>query len=293
MSLDVTELDMTRADTHGKIYDLLCHAFGTFPDELLHHVSNQPPKGQVSYGIYDKSKLVAVNFYIAHSVHQNGQTGTAYQSCTTATHRDYKGMKLFPKVMNFAKEDLTQKGGAFIFGFPNHISGPIAVNRLGFTLSDNISSFTFQTPLGAVGGYDEKALSQHLTADKAILFDYREAALWKQARHGDDLFQYESLTNYLFGRVLRKTAFGMRFNLLVVGGLEINKPYQTNAFIRKALRAAGCSAMRVTSNINGALAKSARITKGRTRTEPVIAFGLNWDVDAAALEVIAGLKDVY
>lgn len=293
MGLSVAELDMTRADTRDKVHDLLCHAFGTFPKELLHHVSNQPPKGHVGYGIYDASELVAVNFYIAHSVHRNGQTGTAYQSCTTATHRNYKGMRLFPKVMNFAKDSLTDRGGAFIFGFPNHISGPIAVNRLGFTISDNISSFTLQTPLGLVGGYNEKALSQYLTADKAILFDYRETGLWKQTRHGDDLFQYESLTNHLFGRIIRKNAFGRRFNLLVVGGLEINKPYQFNRFIQKALRAAGCKAMRVTSNTGGALAKSARITRGRQSTEPVIAFGLNWDVDATELEAIAGLKDVY
>ena len=53
IGLSVAELDMAQADTRDKVHDLLCHAFGTFPDELLHHVSNYSPKGQIGYGVYN------------------------------------------------------------------------------------------------------------------------------------------------------------------------------------------------------------------------------------------------
>ncbi len=291
--MNVVELNLAEAPVRAAVLALQRRAFGTFSDDLFAHIIDQTVQRTVGYGIYEASDLVAVNCFIPHSVHRSGTTGVAYQSCMSATREDQKGKGCFSRIIDFAKADLHEKDAAFIFGFPNANSGPIFVEKLGFSLSPNISTLAFRSPFGLLGAYDGERLSEALASEVLVTFDYREAAMWKAQCADGQIFEHEALTNYLFGKVTRKKMLGLPINLLVVGGVEVNKPYQINRFFARALKAANCHALRIVSNTAGPLAQAARIRRGSDLTEPMIASSLGWEVNARDLEALGGLKDVY
>lgn len=291
--MNVQEVDLNNKKNREQVLFLLREAFGSFSDERFQHIVDECPLGIVSYGVYEHSQLIAFNCFIAHSVHRGGMLGIAYQSCLTVTRQDHKGKGLFSKIINFAKTDLKHKGGAFIFGFPNMNSGPIFVNKLGFSLSKNISSIIIKLPIGSLGTLNTKKLLQNLNSEELITFDYRETAIWKKNSLESSFFEYDNLTNYIFGSIVTRKIGGKNLKILAVGGVEINKPYQINSFLLDAIRKSESDLLRIVSNISGPISKSSLITRGKHSTEPLITYSLNWDVDASFVEAMTGLKDVY
>lgn len=291
--MNVVELNLAEPPVRAAVLALQREAFGTFSEDLFAHIIDQSAQNTITYGIYEGPVLAAVTQFIAHSVCRNGVTGTAYQACGVATKPSSVGKGYFSSIVDFAKDDLREKGGAFIFGFPNKAAKRVWVDKKGFSLSANVSTLIFRTPVGVIGSYDPERLSSALLSENLITFDYREAAAWKNMRHGKALFQYEELTNYIFGKIVSRRKFGLGFKVFVVGGLEINKPHQTTRFFTKTMKASRTSALRIVSNATGPLAKAARFRRGSDLTEPTISFSLGWDVDAADIEAIGGLKDVY
>ena len=228
--MSVVELNFQDPATRAAVLGLQREAFGEFSEALLKHIVDESEQGFVGYGIFDSRELVAVNCFVAHPVSHCGVTGVAYQSCMSATRSDQKGKGSFSKIINFAKDDLYKKGGAFIFGFPNINSGPIFVKRLGFSISENRSSIFLASPIGLVGASNQNKLCRELTSDQLVTFDVRSTAAWKEGSEKGSFFEYERLTNYLFGRVVSVNKASIRYDMLVVGGIEVNKPYQFNTF---------------------------------------------------------------
>ncbi len=242
------------------------------------------------YGVLDGNSLVAINGYTAHKVERNGNVALAYQSCLSGTKKQYLGRGLYSRIMEHAKVDLADRGGAFIFGFPNSKSGPIVVNKLGFSISE-VRPLYFFGALGSSIAFDDEALFQNSQRQANVQFDWYEVSDWKRG-YREGFFEYEYLTNYIFGRVeRRKTRLG-EVSLLVIGGIEINKPYAANAFLRNALKRARVNIARVNANVSSSLALASRISK-KGNTEPVVCFPLTWSADAADLDVYGGVKDVF
>lgn len=291
MSL-VTPIELGSDVQKEKIIELQRHAFGDFTEDLYDHILRHVPRGAVGYGIHDKDRLVAFNAFTGHAVHRSGHTGIAYQSCMSATHKEYGGRGYFSKIINHAQDDLKARGAAFIFGFPNHNSGPIFVKKLGFTLSENRPCLFLRTPLRLLGQLNSTLLLEGLARDTSITFDMRETAAWKSGED-DSFFEMDDLTNYVFGKVQRKTVKGVALKLMVIGGYEINKPHQMGNLITKAMRQVGAHFARANANGNGPLARASRLRRSTTMTEPTIAYPLNWDVEARHVEACGGLKDVY
>ena len=289
----VTRLDPGQFQTRQAVLSLLSNAFGSFPQGSYDHILTSPRNGSILYGVIEQSEIVAINAFIAHSVHRAGRVGLAYQSCLSATRDDQKGKGHFSRIIEFAKKDLREQGGAFIFGFPNRNSGPIFVGKLGFTISNNVPCIVVSSSVLPFGSIDKHVLLNELSNSTRAYFDMYETAVWKKYIDSDNFFEYEKLTNYLFGRVVRRSVLGIRMSLLVIGGYEINKPLQVNRFLKGAMRASGASLARMTANSAGPIAKASRFTRSELLTEPTIAFSLNWDIDARDVEACAGLKDVY
>ncbi len=281
------------SDAHkAQILELERNAFGSFGESLYDHILRDSPSGAIGYGIYDKGSLVAFNGFIGHAVQRAGVAGTAYQSCMSATHKDYGGRGYFSAIIKHAQNELKALGGAFIFGFPNHNSGPIFTKKLGFTISDNLPCFFVKTPLGLRGQLDEGRLMEKLSGTQSTTFDIRETAGWK-SQNDMRFLEVESLTNYLFGKIIIKKNRFVSFPMLVIGGYEINKPHQFGRLVQMAMKKAGTRIARVNANSQGALAQSCRFRRGGSLTEPTISYALNWDVQARDIEACGGLKDVY
>ncbi|MFK7941668.1 MAG: GNAT family N-acetyltransferase [Paracoccaceae bacterium] len=288
----VAPIDLGSEVEKQKIIELQRHAFGDFGEDLFDHILRDTPRGAVGYGIHDEGHLVAFNAFMGHSAHRAGQTGIAYQSCMSATHKEHGGRGYFSKIIRHAQEDLKACGGAFIFGFPNHNSGPIFVKKLGFTLAENRPCFFLRSPVGLLGQPNGTVLLQELVHNRSVTFDMREAAAWKSAKD-DSFFEMDHLTNYVFGKVQCKTIKGVPVRLMVIGGYEINKPHQAGRLIGKAMRQVDARIARTNANVHGPLARSCRLRRSVAMTEPTIAYPLNWDVEAQHVEACGGIKDVY
>lgn len=288
----ITSLDLTCDVQKERILELQRNTFESFSEDLYDHILRQEPRGAMGFGIHDEDRLVAFNAFTGHAVHRAGETGIAYQSCMSATDKDYSGRGYFSKIIKHAQHELKIRGGAFIFGFPNNKSGPIFVKNLGFTLADNRPCFFVRTPFGLFGQLDSKLLLQELTKGTSITFDMRETAAWKSEKD-DSFFEMDDLTNFVFGKVQRKTVKGVEVRLLVIGGYEINKPHQMDKLINKAMLRYGARIARANVNSHGPLCQASRFRRSVTLTEPTIAYPLNWDVEARFVEACGGLKDVY
>ena len=290
--INVKLIDIASDAHKALILELERNAFGTFEENLYDHILHDSPSGAIGYGIYDEDRLVAFNGFIRHAVQRAGATGIAYQSCMTATHKDYGGRGYFSAIIKYAQNDLKARGGAFIFGFPNHNSGPIFVKKLGFTISENLPCFFAKTLFGVRGQLDKYSLLEKLGSTQSVTFDIRETAGWKSQTDASFL-EVENLTNYLFGKIVIKKNRFVSFPMLVIGGYEINKPHQFDRLVQIAMKKAGARIARVNANSQGALAQSCRIRRGGSLTEPIISYSLNWDVQAQDIEACGGLKDVY
>ncbi|ATI44024.1 hypothetical protein CBW24_17940 (plasmid) [Pacificitalea manganoxidans] len=288
----VASMDLGSETEKQKILELQQHAFGDFSGPLFDHILRDTPRGAVGYGIHDDGRLVAFNAFMGHSVHRAGQTGIAYQSCMSATHKGHGGRGYFSKIIKHAQQDLKTRGGAFIFGFPNHNSGPIFVKKLGFTLSENQPCVFLRNPLGLLGQIDGGMLLEQMVPDTSVTFDMRETAAWKSGQD-DSFFELDHLTNYLFGKVQRKTIKGVPLRLMIIGGYEINKPHQFGTLIARAMKQVGAQFARTNANAHGPLARASGLRRSTAKTEPTIAFPLNWDVEAQFVEACGGIKDVY
>lgn len=258
--------------------------------EFLRHVYLQPPQGSFVYGFLVGEKIIASVSYIGHSVCRDGNVGIAFQACNVFTNSEYRGQGLFSKIAKKAEEDLLNHGAIAIIGFPNEKAAPIWTRKLGYTICDTRP--VLLPPLSFIKLFDESVLSGELASNTKVTFDAREMSDWKKSIH-KDIFEDEFLTNYMFGRIMTRNRMGLKWRVLVIAGLEINKPYVFEKSIRRLMKRHNCSFCRISVNESSALVRSAKFARSGKLTEPFIAKGLNWDVSAADFEATGGVKDVF
>lgn len=286
-------LDPRCSNIKEKALKLLDDAFGGFPKDYYDHIFFDSNEKTKLLGVIDDGELVAMNGFIAHPVSRNGVASVAYQSCLSATRSDQKGKGYFSKIINSAKIQLKDDGGAFIFGFPNHNSAPIFIKKLGFSVSNNIPCIFYKNSLFGVGRIDEEEMYDSGANKERVYFDVCDVAEWKMKKNDRVFFEFEKYTNYFFGEVKVKKVMGVPVRVLLISAYEINKPMIINLTIKEAMKSANVSFLRIVANSTSAFAKSASMKRSQSLTEPVISFGLNWELEAQDIEVFAGVKDAY
>ena len=292
--MQVELLDLSKPPVAARALELQRLAFPSFPEEWFQHILRQSHPATCMFGAYVDGQLAAVNAFIAHEVEKNGEAGLAYQSCMSATDPAFAGRGLFTGIINHAKHGLKDKGGAFIFGYPNHKSGPIFTGKLGFSVSPCAVAYI---PAVGVGDYrltlvSSKGLCTRLFSDRSIQFNARATAEWKRQRPYK-LFEFEMFTNFLFGRLVEKPTRAGRVKMLQIGGYEINKPLIFSKLLARAVHDSGAHVARIVSSSASPLVQSSAFRRVNPKTEPIIAFPLKWEVNAAELHAWTGLKDVY
>lgn len=271
-----------------------------FPDvdpSIIRDILFQAHPETVLLGRYDEDRLIGLNGFLAHSVCRDGEVSTAYQSCISATDSEFRGRGVFTDIINAAKVLLKERGGAFIFGYPNANSGPIFAHKLGFHTTPMA---TIDIPGPMIGTlcdlyFDIEELCRLSSRlERCVNFDARETADWKRKRYGDALVTCEHYTNYLFGRMERRRAGPLDIRILKVGGYEINKPPLFRKLLEKARAQTGAHLIRISTPVTSQLASAARIGGAPSdSTEPLITWPLNWETSDMLVEAWIGLKDVY
>lgn len=248
----------------------------------------------VFFGAYAGDRLAGVNGFIAHSILLDGALSIAYQSCWSATLPDFRGKGLFTRIINHAKDALRGRA-AFIFGFPNHLSGPIFTGKLGFR-EVGMARVVFATKgpralLQSQLDYDR--YMSLLSSPTLVKFDQYENAAWKRLEHGSSLLDFEHNTNYIWGTVATRRVAGVPVKVLLVGGCEINKPRLFGELMRAVGRKGGISLARVVSSQKSLIASSSRLVWAGSGTEPFIHYPVDCATDGLDFDAYTGLKDVF
>ncbi|MFY2763017.1 GNAT family N-acetyltransferase [Arenimonas sp. MALMAid1274] len=293
MDFEIREMPRTEAEVL-QVFDVCRSAFPNI--HLDRFRSNWLSSSDLStfFGAYSEGRLVAVNGFIAHRILLDGCRRQAFQSCWSATAPDFRGKGLFTKIINHAKGALAGRA-AFIFGFPNHLSGPIFTGKLGFQeVAMARAVFATRGPRAmlqqqlACGRYQDA-----LSSSSLVKFDQYENAAWKRQEYGPALIEFEHNTNYMWGTVATRNVGGAEVKVLLVGGCEINKPRLFGELMRAVGRKGGISLARIVCSRKSLLATSARFVLSGSRTEPFIHFPVDVATDRLQFDAYTGLKDVY
>lgn len=297
-TIRVETLDLRDESLFRQVHALQIKAFGKFEATLLKNVMLDGRSETVLYGAYssEDDSLIGVNGFIAHSVHRDGVTGLAYQSCISATNPDYKGKGAFSAIINHAKQSLAARGGAFIFGYPNSKSGPIFTGKLGFSLAQ--AGLLYVTGIGEQQfprfSVDTDVLARQLDAPSLVQFDARETAVWKSRfASKPKVIELDMFTNYAFGRVVTRKLGLMNLRILSIGGYEINKPEIFPKLLLRLKKQAQAHVVRVVTQGHTPLFQAAQHRRVTESSEPLIVFPLSWQVSAANVDACTGLKDVF
>ncbi|MFP8781167.1 hypothetical protein [Hydrogenophaga sp. RWCD_12] len=296
--IHVEILDLRDRSVFDDVHALQVKAFGSFDATLLKSIMLDGRPETVLFGVYspEDGSLVGVNGFVAHSVHRDGVTGIAYQSCISATNPDFKGKGTFSAIINHAKAALAEAGGAFIFGYPNSKSGPIFTGKLGFTLAEVGLVYVAGVGDWPVPGYgiNTDVLAKEAELRKCVQFDARETALWKsQFAAKPKVVELDMFTNYAFGRVVERRVGPLKIRMLSVGGYEINKPEIFPKLLLRLREKAGANVVRVVTPGHTPLFLAAHKHRLTDTSEPLIVFPLNWQVSASDVDACTGLKDVF
>ena len=298
MTLEVRPIDFGDAGLRAQCIELEQKVFNSaeITRSMLDHILVASHEQTLFLGCFDGERVVGLNGFIAHPVCRNGDVSIAYQSCLSATDPDYRGRGIFTSLIDKAKQTLTDRGGAFLFGYPNESSGPIFTRKLGF--SENQLSIVY-LPV-AIAKHTlrpfidmEKFCAVAAESTSLITFDAYETARWKRERYGDELVRVEYLTNFIFGRVEERRSGFFTVRIFDVGGYEINKPPLLKPLIAKIGRKTRAHVVRFIVPPCAALVQATRYRRAGKSTEPLITFPLNWDVEGCCVEAWTGLKDVY
>jgi hypothetical protein len=296
MEFKVRELQRNEKSMRG-VVEICSQSFGGMADNQLKRLRtnwfDSSPES-VFFGAFIGEKLVAVNGFIAHVMLVNGQRGIAYQSCWSATLQEFRGNGLFSKIIEYAK--FTFRGSAaFIFGFPNKVSGPIFVGKLGFREIPIVRAvFMTRGPVALLQSQISSSVCFRLLADANLVkFDQWQNSDWKRFEHGADLVEVEHNTNYLWGTVAVRSVAGVKVRVLIAGGCEINKPLLFGELLRAAAKSANISFIRIATTRGGVLSGAARFVLSGDRTEPFIYYPIDIDADGLCFDAFTGLKDVF
>lgn len=220
--------------------------------------------------------LATMNAFMGHPFSNGKDKFTAYQSGFSATANDYRGKGLWPKMLVASEDMLAERGGRFIFGFPNPVSHPLFVNKLGYVTQDMM-----RTVLPSFAA----ALLRHEPDADRYRPDVRATYRWKQANSEESLVSHEYEDAFLFGRM--NAARGVSY--LDIGAVDFGT-CDPRDVIRVACKATGAHLFRLEVSQGSRLSSTAPLMR---QSRPVIFKPLGGQALPSKVDIFGGLADTY
>lgn len=107
-------------------------------DRISATTSSRIDQGSVYFGAIENNELIGFNAFIAHELELQGSPMLAFQSEWSATHIAHRGKRVFQSLIREAHRELALEGAAFVVGWPNHLSEPLLVNKLGYRRESSV-----------------------------------------------------------------------------------------------------------------------------------------------------------
>jgi predicted N-acetyltransferase YhbS len=180
-------------------------------------------------------QIVGFVAYTAHDITIGAKRGLAYQANSVVTARVHRGRGIFSAIAREAETLLRQKAAVFIFGFPNPVSYPLWVHKLGYTA---LRTQKWRGP--ALPGLRSLLMrSSPSTAETTVHQNDRELIEMKRRLYGNRVIVAEEGHNLVWGvrRELRR--LGVAIPVLDIGGLRFENERQLMKLYREALAKAG------------------------------------------------------
>jgi hypothetical protein len=176
-------------------------------------------------------EIIGFNAFIAHTLPFQGGQIEAYQSCWTVTSPAHRGKKIFQNIVSGGREILMARGAAFIFGFPNEVSRPLFVHKLGYR-EIACCSWSGPGPFGLAARKLDRTAP--VSPGRAVSQDNSALIELKRLTHGEQLAVVESDAGMLWGvyRRLARRQLGLR--TFDIGGIAAESPGDIAELLRLA-----------------------------------------------------------
>jgi GNAT superfamily N-acetyltransferase len=293
MDYEVRQVDIRKRDILIQVNNLISSVFDLdlAEDRIERTTGTNSTHDNLYLGAFRNGELIGFNGFIAHDLVKNGRATLCYQSCWTATSAEHRGKGIFSQLINAAKEILTRRETAVLFGFPNFNSQPIMEHKLGFR---RIPSLKWQVPLPFVlarAFLDDKADD---TSNKGY-FDQNDRQLieLKRRLYHDDLTAVEIDESLVWGVPRSKEKFGLRVPFFEIGGIKIQHPRHLNELFRQLTdKLSGCRYLQMTTTTGAAVNCMLRNLRP-SQSEDLHIFDLNMDTTSFDFNFFGGVRDVY
>lgn len=290
---DIKKLDIKNKNSKIEITNLINEVYvRKYKNKIFLNTYTRNQK-TVYLGAYLKNELVALNIFIAHELMFNNKNIIAYQSCWSATSKNHRKKGLFSLIINSAKKLLD---GAFIFGFPNHNSGPIFLNKLGFRKIDlakvNIPvkffpNFFLGYYLQTITGNNKFSVKNCFIPIESELIDL------KKNEYNDKIKTFSSYNNIIWGKIKKKQTKIGTLSFFCIGGIQVNKPKLLAPLFKEIVKSENIDFIQVIASENSSLWSLFRIKTPAPKTEPLIIYDLKTNTTNSRFNFITGIKDVF
>jgi Acetyltransferase (GNAT) domain len=234
--------------------------------------------GTLIVGGFVDGRLATMNAFMHQSFVRAGETFTGYQSGFSATGSEHRGKGYWPKLLTASMEIVRGAGGHFIYGFPNPVSHPLFVKKLGFATAPMWKSL-----LPAVAtNFIRFPVRQ---TDSFFRADLGELADWKMAAVAGGVIRAAGDTYFAFGKA--RMSKGVRY--IDIGGMSSGDG-RLNLPIRHLCKAARASMFRFEAS------QSSEFSGGfpaKRPSRPVIFKALDGPLTIDDVSFTGGLADSY
>lgn len=246
-------------------------------------------------GGYIGDELVCMNVFMRMVFTLNNIQIFGYQSGFSAASSKYRGKGLWPKLMNFSEEYLIQKNAKFIYGFPNAVSYPVFMKKLGFERFDMRKIKISPLALFSSGKIASSATAPDPAAQKlntlAPLLD--DNIRWKDREYGKQAFRtYKHANSQAWGRLRHSAKFGIKFKYFELGGIELHTTEDLPKLLRKVFKAE--SVVFCTLSLNEGNEYASLFDRFLTEETPLIIKTLgDFQTEGLTLNFFSGMRDTF
>lgn len=243
-------------------------------------------------GAFYDGELACINaFMLMHFTLAESEIH-GYQSGFSATRNSFRGKGIWPKLMKFSEEYLLNKNGAFIFGFPNPVSYPLFVKKLGYEEQNLHRTIIPNLPFRYFKNINYRfntlnAATPVLNPDLAYNYE------WKIRETGINSVKIYTFNNTTaWGKIRTTRKFGLSIRYFEIGGVNIQTAEEFHNLLKIIFSDTGVYFCYISINGNGEY--STLLNYDKKNYSPIIIklLGNSLPPDIK-INFFSGMRDTY
>ena len=286
----LNKLSTTDEAVLGLIKDALnsSRSFSSFCSNIDYASGNT-----VVLGAFVSGELVCINVFMRMHFVFDHVPVVGYQSGFSATSSRHRGQGIWPKLMVFAEDFLTALGASFVFGYPNPVSHPLFVKKLGYRSMNLHHLLLTRYPFWQRWAF---RIQLHETVSGTPVRLLRpiigDNIAWKKRESSSHVEVFNFNQSVIWGKIRTTARLGIGINFFEAGGIELNSPADLIGLFKTAFLKTGVFICHVSLNEENEIFSAFNIR--RNKYSPVIVKVLgSFDLENAKLNFFGGMRDTY